>query len=89
VDDGVATGNTIIAAAEAVRSGEPLHVVIAVPVAPPAAIADLEAVADEVVCLLVPNGFRSVGQYYGDFEQVEDGEVVEMIRDFDALRRAG
>jgi putative phosphoribosyl transferase len=85
VDDGIATGNTIMAAAEGVRSGKPGKIVIAVPVAPPQVIPELEKVADEVVALLQPPGFRSVGQYYDDFEQVEDSEVIAVIKKFDRM----
>jgi putative phosphoribosyl transferase len=75
VDDGIATGATVIAALRAVRAHEPAHVVLAVPVAPPESIARLALEADEVVCLVAPASFYAVGQYYDNFSQVTDDEV--------------
>src|SRR5205823_435554 len=67
VDDGLATGSTMRAALAVLRSQEPAELVVAVPVAPAATCADLEREADEVVCLVSPNEFHSVGAWYDDF----------------------
>lgn len=79
VDDGIATGATLIAALRAVRAAAPAHLVAAVPVAPPESVARLAQEADEVVCLVAPETFYAVGQFYADFTQVEDAEVVALL----------
>ena len=75
VDDGVATGSTVRACLTKLQGDDPAHLVLAVPVGPPGTIAELESLADDVVCLLSPRGFRAVGQYYQRFEQVSDEEA--------------
>jgi putative phosphoribosyl transferase len=75
VDDGLATGSTMLAAVGAVRALEPARVVVAVPVASRPAIRALAAVSDEVVCPLVPARFTAVGLAYADFHQLTDHEV--------------
>lgn len=75
VDDGVATGSTLIAALDALRARQPARLVVAVGVAPPDALHRLRAHADEVVCVLEPQDFYAVGQFYRDFAQVQDEEV--------------
>ena len=75
VDDGVATGATIIAAARALRGQGPSQLLIGVPVAPLASLRRLAAEVDRVVCLAAPERFVAVGQWYGDFDQVGDDEV--------------
>ncbi len=79
VDDGIATGSTMQAALASLRQREPARIVVAVPVAPPSACADLEGLADEVVCLSTPAMFRAVGQWYDDFRQVDDEEVRSLL----------
>ena len=79
VDDGIATGATVRAALRAVRRAGPREVVLAVPVAAAAVLARLGADADRTVCLQTPRDLMSVGQFYGDFRQVEDDEVVRML----------
>jgi putative phosphoribosyl transferase len=79
VDDGIATGGTARAALEVVRAHGARTVVLAVPVAPPEALADLRALADVVVCLESPAAFNAVGQWYDDFTQTSDGEVVRLL----------
>ena len=76
VDDGVATGSTVRACLERIRGEDPERVVLAVPVGPPHIIEELREVADEVVCLEEPAGFRGVGQFYERFEQVTDEEAI-------------
>jgi putative phosphoribosyl transferase len=79
VDDGVATGATAKAACLVVRALGAQRVVLAVPVASPRALAGLEQVADEVVCLEAPDWFAAVGEAYEDFGQVGDDEVVDLL----------
>lgn len=85
VDDGTATGATMRAAARAVRLLKPARVVIALPVAPPDTAQELEAEADEVVCLLTPPFFYAVGQFYADFKQTSDAEVQAWLAPQDGL----
>ncbi|MEZ0325168.1 MAG: phosphoribosyltransferase [Fimbriimonas sp.] len=80
VDDGLATGVTAKAACRYVRSLEPSHLVLAVPVCTRESQADLEQEVDEFVCLAQPEPFYSVGQWYDDFTQVEDQEVLDLLR---------
>jgi putative phosphoribosyl transferase len=79
VDDGLATGYTARAAIAAVRTRRPDRVVLAVPVGSPATVAELGDLADEVVCPHTPRSFRGVGQFYTDFRQVDDSEVVTLL----------
>jgi putative phosphoribosyl transferase len=80
VDDGIATGSTARAACQVARAHGASRVVLAVPVAPRAAIPGLSSVADEVVCLETPDRFMAIGQWYGDFSQTSDEEVVTLLR---------
>lgn len=80
VDDGIATGHTMAATVQAVRAGQPRRLVVAVPVAPPQAQREFAPLVDEFVCLLLPPDFRAVGQYYDDFGQVSDEEVVALLQ---------
>jgi putative phosphoribosyl transferase len=79
VDDGIATGATARAAMKAVRKAGAASVVLAVPVAPPETIAALRPDADEVVCLLQPAFFGGISQFYADFHQVDDDEVIDLL----------
>ncbi|GAB4354805.1 MAG: hypothetical protein Kow0026_13650 [Oricola sp.] len=80
VDDGVATGATVNSALRLIRKQKPARLVLALPVAPPDALARLEQHADEVVCLSTPAPFYAVGAHYADFSQVDDAEVIETLR---------
>jgi putative phosphoribosyl transferase len=80
VDDGLATGATMIAALHGLRARHPRRLICAVPVASAEAVAKVRPHADEVVCLDTPEFFHAVGQFYGDFRQVEDSEVVALLR---------
>lgn len=79
VDDGLATGATMIAALHAARAAGPARLVCAVPVAPAEALAALRPLADEVVCLATPRDFAGVGQFYVDFDQVDDAQVRALL----------
>ncbi|HET6951706.1 MAG TPA: phosphoribosyltransferase family protein [Acidimicrobiales bacterium] len=83
VDDGIATGSTAYAACQVARARGAARVVLAVPVAPPGWTARLHDVADELVCLETPDPFFAIGQFYADFGQTSDAEVVA------CLQRAG
>jgi putative phosphoribosyl transferase len=80
VDDGIAPGSRALAACLAARRSGAARVVIAAPVASDHAVRELERVADAVVCVMTPASFRAVGQYYLDFEQTSDQEVVDLLR---------
>jgi putative phosphoribosyl transferase len=79
VDDGIATGASMLAAVRAVRTAEPASIVVAVPVGPPSACSQLAGEADDVVCATMPPAFEAVGQVYADFHQVSDDEVRELL----------
>lgn len=80
VDDGLATGATMISALHALRAKKPKKLIAAVPVSPPDTLRKVEKLADEVVCLEAPDYFMAVGQFYMEFPQVEDAEVVRLLR---------
>lgn len=79
VDDGIATGASMLAAVRAVRASAPKSVVVAVPVGPASTCRELALEADEVVCVTMPPGFEAVGQVYADFHQVSDDEVRQAL----------
>jgi putative phosphoribosyl transferase len=81
VDDGLATGSTMRAAAEAVRRLNPARIVVAVPVASPETCEEFRDVVDETVCVLTPSPFRAVGLWYDDFSQTSDDEVRRLLAD--------
>jgi putative phosphoribosyl transferase len=80
VDDGLATGATMHAAAEAVKIRAPSSVIVAVPVGSASAVARVAAIVDRVICLESPASFYAVGQFYSDFRQTSDAEVRELLR---------
>ncbi|MDX5418949.1 MAG: phosphoribosyltransferase [Hymenobacteraceae bacterium] len=80
VDDGIATGKTLLSTVNMVKKRHPQKIIVAVPVAPRSAIEQFEAIVDEVVCLLVPPFFQAVGQFYLEFTQTSDEEVIELLR---------
>ncbi|MCP8309762.1 MAG: phosphoribosyltransferase [archaeon] len=79
VDDGVATGATIKAAIASIRKRKPALTVLAIPVGPPDTIEELRREADEVICLMTPEPFFAIGQFYKSFEQTSDEEVIEIL----------
>ncbi|MCL4436714.1 MAG: phosphoribosyltransferase [Thaumarchaeota archaeon] len=80
VDDGIATGATMKAAIRTVRRHDPAELVVAVPVAPPETAESLKELADSVVCLETPSFFYAIGQFYQEFDQVGDTEVIRLLR---------
>ncbi|MBC5775573.1 phosphoribosyltransferase [Pontibacter sp. KCTC 32443] len=83
VDDGIATGKTLVATIELVKRQHPAKVVVAVPVAPPSAVERISNMVDEVVCLLEPPFFQAVGQFYAEFGQTTDEEVIALLHQQD------
>jgi putative phosphoribosyl transferase len=82
VDDGLATGLTMLLAIAEARHFSPSKVVVAVPVAPQETVAEVRAMVDEFVVLQTPvAGFGAIGQFYEDFSQVSDSEVIELIKE--------
>jgi predicted phosphoribosyltransferase len=79
VDDGIATGSSMLSAIRSVRARKPKKVVVATAVAPPSSLAHIEREADEVVCLRVPDDFHAVGQFFDDFSAVTDDMVVAAL----------
>ena len=81
VDDGIATGNTILSTLEMLYEEKPKKIVVAIPVASPNALLKLKnsAFIDEVICLSAPAGFRAVSQFYQNFDQVDDLEVRALL----------
>lgn len=79
VDDGLATGATAIAAVRAARADAARRIVVAVGVAPPATVSRLRVEADEVVCLYAPSDFAAVGEFFADFSEVTDDDVVRIL----------
>lgn len=80
VDDGLATGATMEAAIQSVKSEGAQKIVVAVPVAPKETVTKIEKMADEVVCLETPYPFYAIGEFYYRFPQVEDDEVMALLR---------
>jgi putative phosphoribosyl transferase len=81
VDDGVATGATILASVRAIQHQEPQQLIVAIPVGPADTIHALEKEADRVVCLHTPEVFWAVGAFYEVFDQTSDGEVVRLLQE--------
>ena len=80
VDDGIATGKTLMATIELVKRQQPAKIIVAVPVAPASAIERISLLVDEVICLLTPPFFQAVGQFYEEFAQTTDEEVIALLQ---------
>jgi putative phosphoribosyl transferase len=80
-DDGVATGATTLTAIRAARFEGAARVILALPVGPEDSVRQLAEEADETICLRLPPDFRAVGQFYRDFEQVSDEEMLEILKE--------
>ena len=81
-DDGIATGATLLAALQTVKGQCPHETIVAVPVSSPDRLREVRQICDEMVCLLQPEDFGAVGQFYQDFSPVEDEQVVDLLREF-------
>lgn len=79
VDDGIATGNTLLATVQLIKKSRPKKIIIGVPVAPEAAVSKLTKQVDDMVVLLIPDMFYGVGGFYEDFSQVSDEEVMDWL----------
>lgn len=79
IDDGLATGNTMLAAIKLVKKKNPKKIIVAIPVAPNDTFEKISKEVDQCISLIIPNEFHGVGQFYTDFEQVEDNEVKRLI----------
>jgi putative phosphoribosyl transferase len=80
IDDGLATGATMISALHGLRNRNPARLICAIPVSPPETLYKIAGLADEVVCLESPDNFQAVGQFYVNFPQVEDEEVIRILQ---------
>ena len=87
-DDGIATGSTMFAALHVLGARQPREIIVAVPVAPPHTLQRLAPQCNHVECLMSPENFAAVGQFYADFAQVEDDEAVRLLRESRAAERA-
>ncbi len=87
VDDGVATGNTLISSITLIAQQEPSKIIVALPVAPQTALDKIsnKPLVDRVICLDVPHNFRAVGQFYKDFKPVNDVEVMQLLKEVNDL----
>lgn len=85
VDDGIATGYTMKAALASVRNRGAATLTVAIPVGPPSTIKELKHQADNIVCLYTPEYFQAIGQFYSDFSQTTDEEVIELLKNRKAL----
>ena len=79
VDDGIATGASLLAGIHALRELSPAKIVVAVPVAPAQAVERLAYEVDEIVCVATPEDFQAVGRFYDDFSQTSDEEVIALL----------
>ncbi len=82
VDDGIATGNTMISCIQLIQMQKPSKIIVALPVAPPSSFKKIRKMdeVDEAICLSLPINFRAVGQFYEEFNQVNDNEVIELLK---------
>lgn len=88
IDDGIATGNTLMAIIHVLRKSNPGKIIIGVPVASRSAVVKLSEVADEVVAVLIPDKFHGVGAFYEDFEQVSNEEVLAYLTKLRQLKKS-
>ncbi|MEA3459662.1 MAG: phosphoribosyltransferase family protein [Chloroflexota bacterium] len=89
VDDGVATGATILVTIRALKKQKPKELILAIPVGPPDTIARLEREADKLICLFTPELFWAIGAFYAVFDQTPDEEVVRLLEDNRRLMEKG
>jgi putative phosphoribosyl transferase len=79
IDDGIATGSTMKAAIKTIRAERARELILAVPVAPPDTLRAIQPLVDHLICLSSPSNFYSVGQFYNDFDQTTDEEVIDLL----------
>ena len=81
VDDGVATGNTLMSSIKLIEKQKPSQIIVALPVGPPSVIEKIKKLpyVNDTICLLVPENFRAVGQFYKNFDPIKDNEVVTLL----------
>ena len=89
IDDGIATGNTLMGTVNVLRKSNPAKIVIGVPVASKSAVQKLAKEVDEVIVVMIPEEFYGVGAFYEDFEQVSDEEVVHYLNKLRELKKTG
>ena len=89
IDDGIATGNTLMGTIHVLRKSNPGKIVIGVPVASKSAVQKLSKEVDEIIAVMIPEPFYGVGAFYEDFEQVSDDEVMFYLDQLSELRKAG
>jgi len=80
VDDGIATGYTIRAAIQWLKTLNPAKIIVAVPIAPPDVVAELSPEVDKFICPVQPDAFSAVGAYYNDFSEIKDQEVMQLLQ---------
>lgn len=86
VDDGIATGNTLLASIAMLRKRNPAKIIVAVPVLPYETVNEFQKKTDEFVYLIASKYFRGVGGFYEEFNQVEDDEVIRLLKDADSIK---
>ena len=86
IDDGIATGSTVLASLRSLRKQEPTRLILAVPVAPAETLKRLKRECDQAIVLAMPEPFFAVGRFYLMFDQTSDGEVVALLADSDLSR---
>jgi predicted phosphoribosyltransferase len=89
IDDGIATGNTLLGTIHLLNRSKPSKIVIAVPVASQSAVRKLSEQADEMIALMTPKDFYGVGQFYENFEHVSDEEVVSYLKKLEKSGNSG
>jgi putative phosphoribosyl transferase len=88
IDDGIATGNTLIATIRILKKSEPLKIIVATPVVSRSAAEKIRAEVDDLVAVLVPQTFYGVGMFYNDFTQVSDEEVLRCLKNLRQFTKA-
>lgn len=88
VDDGIATGNTILSSIKMLKRKNPKRIVVAVPVAPPDTVAKIRKEVDDVICPYTPDEFFGVGYHYHDFSEVTDEDVIRILKDLGEYKNA-
>lgn len=88
VDDGIATGNTILSSIEMLKKQHPFKIVVAVPVAPPQTAFKMKREVDDFICPYMPEDFFGVGYHYLDFSEVSDEEVIRLLKEINEFKKA-